>query len=402
MDQSVNNSITMFERFCDEVGIDSNNVEHIRTMLLVFQKNSSIQEAYARIFDRAPYIDWDRCNVIHSHKGFRDTAGWVTIAQFTVVNDDDVAWRGFLQRHKVFTHFMQCLSSAKLSVNDNKSHLIHLFLLLNIVNLQAINVIEMFFSMLYNKAVHSEALTFFSSLADSVFDKEDRTEAVVSLLRTFLKVDSHRFAAEVELQRTREGKLLQIFKQKQLQAVSLRPRLRSKLKRDALQNSALATLDSFRSWSDTIRFPNVFSLNNKKRLYFLMSQTRLDHLKFLHQFVHEPELAQTISQYQVKGPDVDVIVDTILQCRITQDPFPELHQFRERCFNCFSLQQKSKLRLNDLLHLYIAAYQPETSWKATWKAVLPVLSIQIIRDVEAFVEKNAINDHSVMRILFAD
>ena len=210
------------------------------------------------------------------------------------------------------------------------------------------------------------------------------------------------FEAEVELERSKESKLSQIFKQKHMQATTLRPRLRSKIKQDALQGSALATLDNFKPWCDTIRFPNVFSISHKKRLYFTMSQTALDFQTYIHKYVSERDIAQVILQYHVKNPDVDVLTDTILQARITSEPFAELHKFRNQCFHCFSVQQKSLLRLNDLLHLYMAAYQPQSGWKAVWKTIIPILSIQIIKDVEAFTAEHEINHEAVMAIVYGD
>jgi hypothetical protein len=66
------------------------------------------------------------------------------------------------------------------------------------------------------------------------------------------------------------------------------------------------------------------------------------------------------------------------------------------------MQQTAKLRLNDLLHLYLAAFQADGSWKQVWKSLFPVLSIQIIRDVESFVQAHPINHEHVMAMVFAD
>ena len=58
------------------------------------------------------------------------------------------------------------------------------------------------------------------------------------------------------------------------------------------------------------------------------------------------------------------------------------------------------LRLNDLLHLYIAAYQNNLIWKNVWKSIFPVLSIQIIKDVENFVNEKPVNQIAVMNTIF--
>jgi hypothetical protein len=40
-----------------------------------------------------------------------------------------------------------------------------------------------------------------------------------------------------------------------------------------------------------------------------------------------------------------------------------------------------------VLKLYVAAYQCHHMWKQLWTSIYPVISPQIIRDVEAFIEK---------------
>jgi len=394
-----NRAISVYEHFCNDVSLDHNR-NHIHTMVLLFQKNVDIKNAYSRIHADPPFLDWERIDHIKNYRGYKDTTCWIQLSQFIHLKADELQWKAFATQHKIYAHYSQSLASAKLELSSLNAA--HLFLILNITNLQAMNVVEMFFSMMFDRCVQKEALLFFSHMANVPFDKTDRTEAVVALLRDCLEVNLKQFNAEIELQKSRESKLSQIFKQKHIQATTLRPRLRSKIKQDALQNSALATLDSFKPWCDTIRFPNVFSMSHKKRLYFTMSQTHVDFNHYIHAFVNEHDLAQIIVQYHVKSPDLDVICDAILHTRITSEPFPELHKFRNQCFHCFSVQQKTMLRLNDLLHLYIAAYQPPDIWKSVWKMIFPVLSIQIIKDVEAFVADNPINHEAVMNIVFED
>ena len=47
----------------------------------------------------------------------------------------------------------------------------------------------------------------------------------------------------------------------------------------------------------------------------------------------------------------------------------------------------------------MAAYQSTSIWKNAWKHLVGVISVQIIRDVEAFVEKNPFADAEVMRFV---
>jgi len=402
--QAIHNCIAMYERFCDDVSIPVKRyAENMHVMMLLFQKNINTREAYTDIFPQNPFLDWAQSESLNTYKIYRDTSAWIALIRFiqlksaTTGDQDDISWKLFVQRHKVFSHFQASIAAAGLHLPP--LHLARLFLLLNISNLQALNGIELFYSTLYNRAVKNEALQFFSMMADIPFDRSDRTAAVVTLLRDFLQVDHEAYRSEVDLLHSKESRLTHIFRQKHLQATSLRPRLRSKLR--TKQGTPLALLDKFQPWSEAIRFPNIFSIMNRKRLYYTMAQTRLDREVYIHLYTNEHDLAKTVLQYHIKNPDIDIITDIILQTRITSEPFVELHLFRERCFNSFSLQQVNKLRLNDLLHLYISAYQADVIWKQVWKAIFPVLSIQIIRDVESFVQQNQMNHQVLMHMIFA-
>jgi hypothetical protein len=84
-------------------------------------------------------------------------------------------------------------------------------------------------------------------------------------------------------------------------------------------------------------------------------------------------------------PHVESIVNGIQSLSINKAPFQQLNQFRQNCFNAFSINQRKSLTLTQTLHLYLAAYQTKTIWKLCWKSVIPIMSSQISRDVETFV-----------------
>lgn len=49
----------------------------------------------------------------------------------------------------------------------------------------------------------------------------------------------------------------------------------------------------------------------------------------------------------------------------------------------------------------MASYQAAGIWKEAWKHLVGVISVQIIRDVEAFVVKHPFADAEVMRLVVA-
>ena len=57
------------------------------------------------------------------------------------------------------------------------------------------------------------------------------------------------------------------------------------------------------------------------------------------------------------------------------------------------------MTLTQVLRLYIAAYQAPNVWKDVWKEQIGIISPQIIRDCEQFVEANAFAGHSIVAAL---
>lgn len=55
-----------------------------------------------------------------------------------------------------------------------------------------------------------------------------------------------------------------------------------------------------------------------------------------------------------------------------------------------------------ILQLYVAAYQCQGIWKEAWKHLVGVISVQIIRDVEAFVAEHPFAEKEVMRFVVSN
>ena len=69
----------------------------------------------------------------------------------------------------------------------------------------------------------------------------------------------------------------------------------------------------------------------------------------------------------------------------------------------FPATQLNAMKLNDLLHMYVCAYQNPLLWKEIWKQLGPaLLSHQVIRDVETFTQRRKFNFDSVLKILNGD
>lgn len=56
-------------------------------------------------------------------------------------------------------------------------------------------------------------------------------------------------------------------------------------------------------------------------------------------------------------------------------------------------------KMAQVLKLYVAAYQVRSIWKQIWTSIYPVISPQIIRDVETFVSSVPFAVEPFVRIL---
>ena len=81
--QSVLNCVTMYERFCDDVTIDARkHRDNVQTMVLLFQKNVDVRDAYKLIFEGDPFLDWQQMDPLKNMRIYKDTASWITLLQY--------------------------------------------------------------------------------------------------------------------------------------------------------------------------------------------------------------------------------------------------------------------------------------------------------------------------------
>jgi len=155
--------------------------------------------------------------------------------------------------------------------------------------------------------------------------------------------------------------------------------------------------DAFDAWGHAIKFPNVFSQQMKQRLYFLMAQNIPLPAQHAHRITTDSHVRKALQVAPVRKPDVEILVKVITSLRVTDEPFNDLREFREQCTGAFPIKERNSLLLNDYLHMYVCAYQSQ--WTEVWKHVAPLLSHQIVRDVENFVAKNPYRFDAVLDIM---
>jgi hypothetical protein len=204
----------------------------------------------------------------------------------------------------------------------------------------------------------------------------------------------------------REEKKLNL-KLRSIQMVALRPRLRDKLKTSLLTeqrkeqvDSQAGTWDSYTGFCHTHRFPNTLSDRIKRQLYFLAAQTRWEWGEHVCALLDNSDIEKRVQQHPVIQADCTVLNWVIENLSMEgRAPFKEMMAFKSKCFSSFPVVHVQRMTLTQILRLYVAAYQAPNVWKDVWKAQIGVLSPQIVRDCEAFVEGNAFAAQSIVTAL---
>ena len=164
-------------------------------------------------------------------------------------------------------------------------------------------------------------------------------------------------------------------------------------------DTMLQTWDSYTGFCYKHQFPTTLSEKIKAKLYFMACQTRWSWREQLGCIVENcGQLLDKVAAHPVAVPDVEVIVRVIEGVSMDgMPPFVEMTEFRRLCFSGFPVSHVQRMPLAQILKLYVAAYQPENIWKECWKAVVGVISNQIIQDVERFVSERPFAVGDVMR-----
>lgn len=206
------------------------------------------------------------------------------------------------------------------------------------------------------------------------------------------------------IQATLEDRRLSL-KLSRMTVIQGRPRLRdlvsSELKteeRKAQVDTLLDTWESYTGFSYKHRFPPSLSEKVKSKLYFLACQTRWNWAKYVESVLPSGgALCSRVASHPVTQPDLQVIL-RVLE-RLSMDgsaPFPQMTEFRKECFQSFPVTAVQRMTLSQILQLYVAAYQSPVIWKTLWKELVGVISVQIIRDIDKFVEKYEFAHEAVM------
>jgi hypothetical protein len=264
-----------------------------------------------------------------------------------------------------------------------------------IQGLQSVHAIEQLTTRALCRSTRDSTMHFLASLCDAKHLPDAYASTLAFILSTdAVRVNTQLLAHTMGIITTQKEERAVSLRLKTLQLSALRPRLRDRLKSSLLteQNkeqvdTRLGTWDSYTGFCHTHRFPNNLSDRVKRQLYFLASQTHWDWRPHVATLIRTRDVEARVQSHPVTQPDPCVlhwVIDTLSM--EGKPPFPEMMAFKSRCFASFPVVYTQRLTLTQILRLYVAAYQPPTVWKDVWKAQIGIISPQIVRDCEGFVE----------------
>ena len=386
------NTVGHFIRFCMDANIDLKKIgESMKKYLLSYQRNILHKNAFNTLFGEldtaTQFINWD---YVERSLPKLDSMHWIQIfrhMKFATVP------RAKSELHRIESNLKTIGVDADLACQ--------VFLLKNTNFIASQYSIERLFSEHEVDDAYNRSLQFFARSADSAFDINETTALFCHIMNT-VTIDETALEKQIQFLKLKEDELASNFRVKQLRATGRRPKLRSKLLTIQKESRSVFDMDTFISWCQCIRFPSVFSLHTKHRLYFLMSQ-HPHHVDRPHDFVHtitkDCFVCSALATAAVQNPEHDILHKVIISLRLIEEPFKELQDFRCECMGAFPATQLNSMMLNDLLHMYVCAYQNPLVWKDIWKQLVPLLSHQVIRDVETFTLRRRFNFDSVLKIL---
>jgi hypothetical protein len=277
-----------------------------------------------------------------------------------------------------------------------------------IQGLQSMHAIELLTSRMLCKNTRESTMKLLAGLYDTKHLPEDYLKTLGYILSCKCMTVNEQTLAQTltTIQSQREEHKMNL-KLRNMQMMALRPRLRDKLKISLLTDhhkeqvdSKTGTWESFIGYCHVHRFPNTLSDKIKRQLYFLAAQTRWDWTPFVQQLIDSKEIEEKVKQLPVNQADTAIINWVIDNLSMDgRPPFKEMMAFKARCFVSFPMVHVQQMTLTQVMRLYVSAYQAPNVWKDIWKTQIGMLSPQIIRDCEAFVEANAFATDNIVSAL---
>ena len=273
--------------------------------------------------------------------------------------------------------------------------------------LPVLHTLEMLTCNHFKRNTHSSCMELLAKQTDTSFSPEDQGDTMAFVLG-HMSVNVNALQQNLAIVRARNEERKLCLKLKTVVAIQGRPRLRDRLSstfntQDSKMQAdiALSTWESYAGWSYLHTLPTTLSEGVKHRLYFLSSQTTWRWQDYLRLVLPSAEgILDKVAKFPVTNPDQPVILKVISQLRMDGSaPFPELTDFKLRCFAALPVSHVQRMTQSEILQAYVAAYQSPVIWKDVFRSVVGVLSVSLIRSCESFTRATPFNADAFVPLL---
>ena len=393
-------------QFSDQYNINQKDATTLPIKALVLSLKYIDRKALFHTLFPDEYADWDLAerSIGSTNNVLGDAETWLCLLSL-------LDWPSITDKHKAdieLHHKPLAMIKTSLKAHNLDSTgwgtACKVLILQMIQGLQAMHAVELLTSRNLCRNTHESTMKLLAGLYDTKHlpDEYLKTLEYILSLENLTVNEKTLSQTLTTIQTLREEHRVNI-KLKNMQATAMRPRLRDRLKCSLLTehrkeqvDSKMGTWDSYTGYCHAHRFPNTLSDRIKRQLYFLAAQTRWDWTPFVQHLIESKDIEEKVKQLPVIQPDVAVINWVIDNMSMDgRPPFKEMMAFKARCFVSFPVVHVQQMTLTQVLRLYVAAYQSPNIWKDIWKEQIGIISPQIIRDCELFVEANAFAGHHI-------
>lgn len=387
-------------QFSDQYNINQKDATSLPIKALILSLKYIDRRALFQALYPDEYADWDLAerSIGSTNNVLGDAETWLCLLSL-------LDWPSITDKHRTdieLHHKPLAVIKASLKTHNLDTPgwgtACKVLILQMIQGLQAMHAVELLTSRSLCRNTHESTMKLLAGLYDTKHLPEDYLKTLEYILsQGNLAVNELVLSQTLTAIQTQREEHRANIKLKNIQAAAMRPRLRDRLKSSLLTerrkeqvDSKMGTWDSYTGYCHAHRFPNTLSDRIKRQLYFLAAQTRWDWTPFVQHLIDSRDIEDKVKQLPVIQPDVGVINWVIDNMSMDgRPPFKEMMAFKARCFVSFPVVRVQQMTLTQVLRLYVAAYQSPNIWKDVWKEQIGIISPQIIRDCELFVEANA-------------
>jgi 2-oxo-4-hydroxy-4-carboxy--5-ureidoimidazoline (OHCU) decarboxylase len=403
--QATASLVANYANFCRQAALNARDTASLLKQTVANIKSCDRRRTYAAVFEGDPYMNWEYVDGMTA-SSLGDVHAALALTAMLEFPDIEAHLKlaGSGPGLECLLQFRRDVVSTGLALPLER--VLHALLLANLLGFSAVNTLEQYTSRVLQRATREQVLALAERMADYRFSAEQYTRSFTWVLRHCRVAEA--FQHEVALHFAQRESVEKAMELKHLALSVGRPRLTDRIaRRREVSNVSTgrggsvvtgAGLDTFQEWLTRVRFPNAISQRLKRRLYFVMSQPAHDYLGTATALAGEA-VAPSVARERLAHPEAQVIADVILGLNIQRSPFPELTAFMRSCFRAFPQRDLRGLSLLKYMQLYVASYQHPELWKACWTAVHPLLSYQVIKDVEDFVAVTPVNGAALAEIL---